>query len=127
MPVIQAAPDTIMNSVVLVRAAGTPTERAASLLPPTAIIQLPNWVRIRSQEPMAAKTRNDSTTTPNWVCGHLSSPSVPTVQIVSSSLPVTNISRVATLSNTAPIPTETRARPTPSSSVIRVRPTVPAA
>ena len=37
-----------MNSVVFVRAAGTPSARAASLLPPTAKVQLPNCVRSSS-------------------------------------------------------------------------------
>ena len=52
MPTSHAAPDTSMNSWVLVRAAGTPTWRAASLLPPTANVQLPNWVRVSIQVPM---------------------------------------------------------------------------
>ena len=47
-----------MNSVVLVRAAGTPSARAASLLPPTAKIQLPNWVRSSSHVPKMANRMN---------------------------------------------------------------------
>ena len=117
MPVIHAAADTSMNSVVLVAGRGHAHRAGRLFVPATAMIQLPNCVRINSHEPTAAKMTNDSTTTPNCVWGHLSSPSVPTLQIFSSSLPVTNSSRVTTLSMTAPMPTDTRARPTPSSRV----------
>ena len=58
MPESQAAPDTIMNSVVFVRDAGTPSARAASLLPPTAKIQLPKRVRNSSHVPTTAKRMN---------------------------------------------------------------------
>ena len=69
MPVTQADADTSMNSVVLVRAAGTPTEREASLLPPTAKIQLPNWVRASTQAPTTANNKNSMTPTPKTGLG----------------------------------------------------------
>src|SRR5262245_1221927 len=56
VPTSQAAPAVAMNRPTLVPAAGTPTERAAGALPPTAKIQLPIFVRTRIQVATAAIT-----------------------------------------------------------------------
>ncbi len=48
-PTSQAAVAVVMNSAIFVRAAGTPTARAACSFPPTAKIQLPALDRIRTQ------------------------------------------------------------------------------
>ena len=45
MPCTQPHTATAMNRPIFVALAGTPTMRAASLLPPTAKIQLPTFVR----------------------------------------------------------------------------------
>ena len=54
-----------MNSPIFVALAGTPIIRAASRLPPTAKIQFPTRVRIRTHVPMAAITRNHRIATLN--------------------------------------------------------------
>ena len=55
LPTNQAQKDTIMNSVIVVRIAGTPTLRLAFSSPPTAKTQLPNRVRVRMYDAMAVK------------------------------------------------------------------------
>ena len=47
-----------MNRMVFVRAAGTPTSRAAFLFPPTANVQLPNLVRIKTRLAPTANAMN---------------------------------------------------------------------
>ena len=58
MPWTQPHTATATNSPTLVAVAGTPTMRAASLLPPTAKIQLPTFVRESTQAPMIAMPTN---------------------------------------------------------------------
>ena len=53
VPTNQAAAETVMNSTIFVRRAGTPTLRAAGLSPPTANVQLPNRVRSSTHDPTA--------------------------------------------------------------------------
>ena len=65
MPTSQAAPETSMNSCVLVRAAGTPTWREASLLPPTANVQLPNLAEPRIHTIVIVKTAAQTMRTQN--------------------------------------------------------------
>src|SRR3954447_5186148 len=49
VPTNQAAPAVAMNSVMVVRRAGTPTLRAATSSPPVANTQLPNRVLSSTQ------------------------------------------------------------------------------
>src|SRR4051794_33260347 len=49
VPTNQAAPAVVMNSVIVVRRAGTPTLRAATSSPPVAKTQLPNRVLSSTQ------------------------------------------------------------------------------
>ncbi len=65
MPCTQPHTATVMNSPILVALAGTPTIRAASLLPPTAKIQLPTLLRDSTHAPMIVMTTNHRIATLN--------------------------------------------------------------
>src|ERR1044072_7780701 len=71
IPTNQAPKPTSMNREILVKVTGTPTARALSLLPPTAKIQLPYFVRSSTQVASAAKISQYTTviftvTPPTW-------------------------------------------------------------
>ena len=61
MPTKQPASEVVMNRPNLTLLAGTPMARAASLLPPTAKIQLPYLVRNSTNEATAVATSHHST------------------------------------------------------------------
>src|SRR3954467_9883890 len=56
VPTHQAAAAVVMNSVMVVRRAGTPTLRAATSSPPVANTQLPNRVLSSTQVASAVKS-----------------------------------------------------------------------
>src|SRR3954463_5313731 len=56
VPTNQAAPAVVMNRVIVVRRAGTPTLRAATSSPPVANTQLPNRVLSSTQVARAVNT-----------------------------------------------------------------------
>ncbi len=66
MPTNQAPKPTSMNREIFVKATGTPTARAESLLPPTAKIQLPYLVRSSTQVASAAKASHHTTVILTW-------------------------------------------------------------
>src|SRR5918996_4614805 len=73
MPVNQARNPTVMNRPILTLLTGTPTARELGAEPPTAKIQLPTWVRGRTQVAMATNRihhsrviRIETPPTVNW-------------------------------------------------------------
>src|SRR5215213_12037415 len=65
VPTTQAAVAVVMNSVIVVRRAGTPTLRAATSSPPVANTQLPNRVRSSTQVARAVNSSHHRTATRN--------------------------------------------------------------
>src|SRR4029453_8862745 len=60
MPVNQAMNPTVMNRPIFTLFTGTPTARELGAEPPTAKIQLPTWVRTRTQVAMTTNKSHQS-------------------------------------------------------------------
>ena len=69
MPTKQPTSDVVMNSATLTLLAGTPIARAASLLPPTAKIQLPYLVRNSTNVAMAVASNHQQHRDPEVLAG----------------------------------------------------------